>query len=393
MKKMLSINSYAFSVFLTCMTVNLYSQNVGIGISSPTRSKLEVHGAVDATNAIFGGETTGISLQRNWPGIGFNAYWNGGNRLMANGYGAMQILIPGTGTMVIDMLPYGTANSLSPGVFRALSISNAGNIAIRTDPVNASLYAIRSGNFDGTAVFGGSAYNSHFYYGNEEHVYIRGGTNSSKVFLNDAGSQVIIGSGNSMVGINSNNPTYTLEISQFNNKGLILVDPDFNFVNWEYKVSYFANDGYPGQSTMGLYYNGQPRGFFRPNGQYSNWSDGRLKTAIKTLPSVLEKISQLQPTVYEMKNHNTNHEKTFGFIAQDVKAIFPALVSIHKMAVDSINQIPDLHGLNLNGLNIIAIKALQEQYDEILELYKEESVLLQRLEALDKKLVMRSGRK
>jgi hypothetical protein len=364
----------------------LLAQNVGIGNNTPTRAKLEVHGAADATSAIFGGETTGVSIQRNYPAIGFNEYWNGGRRYIANGFAAVQSFDPTTGSMVIDMLANGNANTVSNNFARALSIANSGNIAIKTDPTNASLYAVRGGNYAGTAAFAGTIYTTYFYYGNEEHTYLRGGKNSSKVFLNDVGGNVIIGSGNSMVGINTINPTYTLEINQYNGRGLVLIDPAYNFVNWEYRVSYFANDGFPGQSTMGIYYNGEPRGFFRPNGQYSYWSDGRLKTNVSTLSPVLEKVNALQPSVYEMIDHNTSHEKTFGFIAQEVASIFPNLVSVHQLPVDAVNRIPDLHGLNLNGFNIIAIKALQEQYAEIKALEKEQTILLQRLEALDKKI-------
>jgi hypothetical protein len=55
-------------LFISCINVlSTVSQNVGIGTSTPTRAKLEVNGAVDATSAIFG-ESSGISLQRNWPG-------------------------------------------------------------------------------------------------------------------------------------------------------------------------------------------------------------------------------------------------------------------------------------------------------------------------------------
>ena len=56
----------------------VFSQNIGIGITNPTRAKLEVSGVSGsgATSAIFGTDGTGISLQRNWPTIGFNLCHN-----------------------------------------------------------------------------------------------------------------------------------------------------------------------------------------------------------------------------------------------------------------------------------------------------------------------------
>ena len=182
--------------------------------------------AVDATSGIFGGETTGISLQRNWPGIGFNEYWNGGRKYIANGYGAVQTFDPNTGSMYLDMLINGTTNQLTGGVSRAFVISNAGNVGIKTDATNASLYVVKGGNFAGTAVFRGFDHNTHFNYGNEEHTYIRPGYDFRTVFLNDVGGHVVLGGGNAMVGINSSNPTSTLEIRQYDGKGLILINPD-----------------------------------------------------------------------------------------------------------------------------------------------------------------------
>ena len=54
----------------------IFSQNVGIGISTPTKGRFEVQGVAGtgATVAAFGTESTGLSLQRNWPTIGFNQY-------------------------------------------------------------------------------------------------------------------------------------------------------------------------------------------------------------------------------------------------------------------------------------------------------------------------------
>ena len=113
------------------------------------------------------------------------------------------------------------------------------------------------------------------------------------------------------------------------------------------------------------------------------WSDARGKTNIKNLSTVLDKINLLQPSIYAMEDHNDLKEKTFGFIAQDVKAVFPELVTIHQMTVDKSNKFPDLHGINLTALGVISIKALQEQYEEIKVLQKEMDLLMKKLEVLE----------
>ena len=183
-------------------------------------------------------------------------------------------------------------NNIS-SVQRALTVSNTGNIGIRATPYG-SLFVTKAGNFDGAAIFGGTSYNSHFCYGADEHTYIRGGKAGSYVFLNDLPGSVVFGGGTAMVGINSGNPTFPLEIVQINNKGLLLSDPAFNLNSWEYRVNYLyvAPD-----SDLRLYYNEISRAYISAlDGQYRYiTSDRRIKSNIKPLPSLLEKMNLLNP--------------------------------------------------------------------------------------------------
>ncbi len=91
--------------------------NVGVGISVPTRGKFEVFGALGngPTSAVFGSDGTGVSLQRNWPTIGFNQYRDGSNlqRRIGEGYAATQFFDPNTGTLSINIFGSGLANSSS----------------------------------------------------------------------------------------------------------------------------------------------------------------------------------------------------------------------------------------------------------------------------------------
>ena len=164
----------AISVFIVIslgMPLHTFSQNVGIGISNPTRAKLELNGAAGATSAIFGGESSGISLQRNYPAIGFNQYYSTTSKYMSIGYAANLFLDPNTGYMGLDML--GTGNANTTALIRAFTIADNGNIGIGTNPSNATLFVKKGTNVDGSAVFGGSQYNSHFHYGTNEDTYIR----------------------------------------------------------------------------------------------------------------------------------------------------------------------------------------------------------------------------
>lgn len=358
----------------------LFSQNVGIGTSNPTRAKLELYGSVQSTSAIFGGESSGISLQSNWPGIGFNQYHNNGHRYLTDGWGAVMYLDPNIGSIAVDISTFGLANATTfPR--RILTIGNNGNIGIGIGPTNATLAVLKGINFDGAAVFAGTTHASYFNYSGSEHTYIRAGKNGSKVFINDnSGGNILMGGGNSLVGINSTVPTYPLEIRQVNGKGLALVEPANTFNNWEMRVARSTLDPDFG-SDLNLLYNGQYKSMLRAiNGEHLNYSDRRLKTNISDMPALLDKFMQLQPVEYEMKYHNSNHIKSFGFIAQDVKKLFPELVVVTTDTSRGYPGIVDLHGLNYNGFTVLTIKALQEQQQLIKNMQEVNKDLAKRIE-------------
>lgn len=206
-----------------CLTLqHSFSQNVGIGISTPIKAKFEVHGAAGsgATSAIFGGESTGISLQRNWPTIGFNQYRDivtpgSQGKYMANGFAAIQYLDPTTGTMALDMFSNGSADASTPAAKRAITILSSGNVGIHSGGSNiASLYVTKGTNFDGSAIFGGTQYGSYFNYSNTEDTYIRPGKDGGKVIINDVpNGNIQMGGGLTNVGINEAYPAVSLQLT------------------------------------------------------------------------------------------------------------------------------------------------------------------------------------
>lgn len=65
---------------------NVYIENnLGLGTLSPTLAKLQVQGAAGNTVAMFSSaaNSQGLSLIADWPGLYFNAYYNGGAKSMA----------------------------------------------------------------------------------------------------------------------------------------------------------------------------------------------------------------------------------------------------------------------------------------------------------------------
>ena len=94
------------------------------------------------------------------------------------------------------------------------------------------------------------------------------------------------------------------------------------------------------------------------DGAHITLSDSRLKEEIAPLPAdILRKILQLKPYSYFYNNsRNLAKNKSIGFLAQDVEKLFPEIV--HDMQ-------DGLKGLNYAAFGIIAIKAIQEQQQNI----------------------------
>ncbi|MEO7311760.1 MAG: tail fiber domain-containing protein [Chitinophagaceae bacterium] len=340
------------------------AQNVGIGTLTPTKGRLEVVGAagIGNTNAVFGTSSSGISLQQNWPTIGFNQYRDntaGNGKFMSSGYAAIQFMDPGSGTMVIDMLGTGAANAVTASGTRALTLLSNGHVGINNAGSSATLTVSRGTGIDGTALFQGTTYWSHFNYGPTENTYIRGGKNDGTVFINDlTGGKIIMGSGAAKVGINASIPTATLEIIQVTDRGISLINS--NSDEWE------LFNGLP----LFFKFNSTARSFIDwTDGRYAQLSDERLKKNISCIPDIMEKVMQLKPVSYDMKAAKSGKEKNIGFIAQEVHKLFPELVFIlpnsPSLGYDSIK---DLHMMDYSGFGVLAIKAIQEQQTTISKL-------------------------
>jgi hypothetical protein len=127
-------------------------------------------------------------------------------------------------------------------------------------------------------------------------------------------------------------------------------------------------------TNLDLYFDDSFRGAFNSTtGAYSSVSDARLKTNIKPMESVLDKINQLKPSSYQFKD--VKDEQFYdGFVAQDVMKVFPNLV-FHNVQKE---RKLDVYTMNYAGFGVIAIKGIQElvekstkQQDEI-QLLKDE---------------------
>jgi hypothetical protein len=134
---------------------------------------------------------------------------------------------------------------------------------------------------------------------------------------------------------------------------------------------------------LGLYRNGANSAIGTFNGitgAYTSISDRRFKTNIQSIGTVVPAILKLTPKSYEFIDNNPNHEKSIGFIAQEVEAIFPELVS-----KNTDKKGDEYLTLNYDGFSVLAIKAIQEQQQIIDSLKEQLEKMEQRLKDLEKK--------
>ena len=96
-------------------------------------------------------------------------------------------------------------------------------------------------------------------------------------------------------------------------------------------------------------------------------SDARLKSNIVSLGSTLSRLLLIDGKSYEMKG-----KQKIGVLAQDIKEVFPELVS---------EDANEMLAVNYQGLVPVLINALKEQQSEI-EILKEQEKRLERLEKL-----------
>jgi hypothetical protein len=372
------------------------SQNVGIGTVAPTRAKLEVIGIVGSgsTNSLFGSGNTGISFQRNWPTIGFNQYRDdvapgSQGKYIANGFAAIQYFDPAGGYYAFDMFGSGTANSFTPGGVRAITVNPNGNTCIRCGVTNASLQVVRGEGVDGTAVFTGPTHWSHFNYNgnNNEDTYIRAGMDNGTVYINQIpNTSVLLGSTSTHLGINSSNPFYTIEVYQpSGQKAFTLVDAYNN--RWGMAVNWWNTINNGSGMMLDLYYNNTGRTRFQYwDGACVVLSDERVKKDIEPMEPLLAKIGKLRPVRYEMIRNNPKHQQSIGFIAQEVEEMFPLMVRKVVAHEKDKPDVKDARVMDHTGFGVLAIKALQEQEQQILQLEKEKRELLYRLEKLEQVL-------
>ncbi len=118
--------------------------------------------------------------------------------------------------------------------------------------------------------------------------------------------------------------------------------------------------------------------FSNIDGALSTSSDLRLKKDIELIGPVLSAVMQLQPKAYHYKDAQTAAPLSYGFIAQEVEKLFPDFV---KTKGDN-----KMKGITYQYFSVIAIKAIQEQQQQIEAATEKNKVMMQLIEKIQLEL-------
>jgi hypothetical protein len=385
---------YLFIVAIAVM-MGANAQNLGIGTANPLKAKLEVDGVAGAgaTVGLFGTGNAGISFQRNWPTVGFNQYRDvttpgSQGKYMANGYAAIQYIDPTTGSFVLDNFTSGLANNYTFPAVRGITVTNNGNTYIRTLPYyNASLVVGRGNtSSDGTVILGGTGHSSHFNYSLTEDTYIRAGLDNGSVFINNIpNGTIMVGTTTTRIGINNPGvvPGSTIDINQPSGEKAFSLTDIYNY-KWAFATNFINTLNYGTGVVLDLYYQNVGRARFQFwNGSYIALSDARLKKNIRSMKPVLPGIDKLEAVYYEMKKNNPDQQRSVGMIAQEVQKVFPQMVRQVAPLDKQGRRTTTSLVMDYSRFGVIAIKALQEQEQQIKSLELKKNALLKELDQLE----------
>lgn len=135
-------------VAYTTLATLTQAGRLGIGVL-PALAGLQVDAKVGAINALFGSNTSGIAIESNYPGIGFNSYYNAGRKAINTGFGGLLGQDPSTGRFyIMTSATSVTGQGTAMPIVDRLVISGSGNIGIEgnSDPKAPLSFANTVGN-------------------------------------------------------------------------------------------------------------------------------------------------------------------------------------------------------------------------------------------------------
>ncbi|MES2778064.1 MAG: tail fiber domain-containing protein [Bacteroidota bacterium] len=263
-----------------------------------------------------------------------------GSRLILNDGGTGNVLIAGSGGNV----GIGTGNL---SLFSRLTVGTPSGIT-GLEHTNGTVRLATYAGLGGSQIgYLGTVSNHDFY-----------------LFANNTTRMVIRTNGS--VGINTVNPSAWLTIRAAVAQAAIRITDADDANPWGLSRN---TDGI--NPVLAFSYNGVNKSQIQStDGSYITLSDERAKTGITPMGNVLDKVMQLQPASYQMKDMQGG-KPSIGFVAQQVQPLFPDIIASFGKLKPGEGGPDDYIGLNYAAFGVIAIKAIQEQQAQIEELKRE----------------------
>lgn len=304
---------------------------------------------------------------------------------MNNGF-----LLSGTQDMLLGAYDPGKLKFQTGNTTGAMTILPNGNIGMGTVDPEASLHLWKGNSGDaGSAqsdmilesdgsmlvTIAGNLLSGYGFRDNGDDLYagFYYSYSGEEILLVQKGVVQCVISDDGLFGISESFPQAMIHIKQ-NGSGeeALRIENDNNSDHWAFEI---------GTNDLALYHNNNNKGRFDDaTGNYLPNSDARLKSDVQNIsPGVLGRLMQLVPKTYAFKEYENKERRSYGFIAQEVKNVFPDVVSY----TDDEHQ---LHSLDYTQLGVLAIKAVQELTQEKESLEAKVSSLEEKLERLEKNL-------
>ncbi len=175
-----------------------------------------------------------------------------------------------------------------------------------------------------------------------------------------------------IVGMSSNTSYSTRRIDAWAEGGLFIRGNSNIFqIAMDNKKLIFTLDRslHGGNSRRGISWDGDTN--------WDSYSDQKLKTDIENEENILERLLKLNVKNYRWIDNPKSKEKMIGFVAQDVKPLFPVLVGEHEDPETQETTLT-LKYANFGVLAIGAIKELKQEYDKRIEKLEKEIASLKK---------------
>ncbi len=340
MKKRILLFHSGIFVSILCLPVSGFSQNVGIGTTTPT-FKLDVKNGSINTDSVYRIKSASVL-----------AISDIGNLFIGRQAG-----IENTGSYnTFSGHTAGTANTT--GSYNTFFGSEAGNNT-STGSYNTAIGASAGIVWSDLSVATAVGYHA-----------IAGCSNCLVLGGSDATSRT-------RVGININSPSTDFHIIQQTDanlnttRGIRLQRPNGTGGN-QWRVFLDPLNNYIFQYNNNMY------SYIEPvSATYVSSSDERLKTAITPLPGILDKLLLLQPKTYQYTASVDASRHSYGFLAQEVEKLFPDFVFSSENGTK---------GIAYSNFSVIAVKAIQEQQQVIVDQKQKLDQQQQQIESMLKRI-------